>query len=77
MDDSTWTWFSGSAALNEPGFYGTKGNYDASNVLGARWGALGWYDSTTHELGLFGGAGITSTRAYGTYTLALDCVCNG
>ena len=56
MNDSTWTWISGSNTIEQPGIYGTKGTADTKNVPGARGGALGWYDSTGDEFWLFGGS---------------------
>jgi len=57
MNDSTWTWMSGSNSTNQPGVYGEKGNPNASNVPGARYEVVGWYDSLRQELWFFGGYG--------------------
>ena len=57
MNDSTWTWISGTDIPNQPGIYGEKGNTSTENVPGARYGAVGWYDSLRQEFWLFGGFG--------------------
>ena len=50
---------SGSTIANQRGVYGEKGNASVENVPGSRYGAVGWYDSSTQELWLFGGAGYS------------------
>ncbi len=55
-DTGLWTWISGSARIAEEGTYGTKGEPDADNVPGARYGSFGWIDSG-NNLWLFGGLG--------------------
>jgi len=55
MNDSTWTWISGSNTTNQPGVYGEKGIASIENVPGGRYGAVGWYDSLKEEFWLFGG----------------------
>ena len=57
MNDSTWTWMGGSNTTNQPGVYGKKGNASVENIPGARYGAVGWYDSSREEFWLFGGYG--------------------
>ena len=54
MNDSTWTWMSGSNTIDQRGVYGELGVY----TPGARQNAMGWYDSNTQELWLFGGNGF-------------------
>ena len=61
MNDSTWTWISGSNTINQLGVYGTKGNASIENVPGSRFGAVGWFDSVKQELWLFGGYGNSNT----------------
>ena len=61
MYNSTWTWVSGSNARNQPGVYGEKGNASVDNVPGGRGHAVGWYDSETQEMWLFGGIGHYTT----------------
>jgi N-acetylneuraminic acid mutarotase len=56
----TWTWVSGSNTFDSIGVYGTQGTPSASNIPGARFGALGWTDSSGN-LWLFGGFGRDST----------------
>ena len=57
MNDSTWTWMSGSNRADQKGVYGEKGNASIENVPGSREGAVGWFDSSTQELWLCGGYG--------------------
>lgn len=52
----TWTWVAGSAAVDQPGVYGTKGTPDPSNVPGTRFGAVSVIDAAGH-FWLFGGYG--------------------
>jgi len=67
MNDSTWTWISGSNTINQPGIYGVKGNASTTNVPGGRYGAVGWFDGSTQEFWLFGGYG------YGSDTVGMLC----
>ena len=46
MNDSTWTWISGSDTSNAEG---------SESVPSARSAAIGWFDSIKQELWLFGG----------------------
>ena len=55
MNDSTWTWISGSNTTNQPGVYGEKGIPNITNVPGALYQANGWWDEATKELWVFGG----------------------
>jgi N-acetylneuraminic acid mutarotase len=61
---STWTWISGSDQVDQPGTYGAKGVASASNVPGARNGAVSWVD-TDGNFWLFGGLGYSGTGALG------------
>jgi len=54
-----WTWMSGSNARSQAGTYGTEGTPAASNVPGARNGAVSWTDKSGN-FWLFGGAGLDS-----------------
>jgi len=63
MNDSTWTWISGSNILNQPGVYGEKGIASTGNHPGARYGAVGWYDSLKEEFWLFGGSGYSNSTS--------------
>ena len=63
MNDSTWTWISGSITINQRGVYGEKGNASIENVPGSRWGAVGWIDISTQEFWLFGGYGYANATA--------------
>jgi len=55
----TWVWVSGSNTANAAGVYGSQGATSASNVPGARHGAIGWADSSGN-LWLFGGNAVIS-----------------
>ena len=48
----------GSNIINQPGQYGEKGNASVGNIPGSREGTVGWFDSSTQELWLFGGFGF-------------------
>ncbi len=52
-----WLWTSGSNTVDQPGVYGTMGTASASNVPGARFGAVSWTDKNGN-LWLFGGEGF-------------------
>jgi len=65
MNDSTWTWISGSNLTNQYGVYGEKGNASANNFPGARYDAVGWYDSLSQELWMFGGLGLPTSGSSG------------
>jgi N-acetylneuraminic acid mutarotase len=55
----TWKWVDGSDTPNAIGVYGTQGVAAASNVPGARQGAVAWTDSAGN-FWLFGGYGYGS-----------------
>ena len=61
-----WTWMSGSGinTADTSGGYGTQGVPAASNVPGARTGAVSWIDPSGN-LWLFGGWGYDSTNTAG------------
>ena len=59
VNDSSWTWISGSD--HQRGAYGEKGNASSENIPGARYGAVGCYDSLSKEFWLFGGSGYDTT----------------
>jgi N-acetylneuraminic acid mutarotase len=54
-----WTWVGGSNTAGVSGVYGTRGTAAATNIPGARSGAVSWTDTTGH-FWLFGGNGIDS-----------------
>ena len=56
MNDSTWKWVWDNS-VNAAGYYGEKGVPTLFNMPGARAGAVGWFDSSSQELWLFGGYG--------------------
>jgi len=70
MNDSIWTWFSGTPIHEQPGVYGEKGNASVNHVPGGRERAIGWYDSSNEELWLFGGSGYGNGSTKGTFILA-------
>jgi len=51
-----WTWMGGSNVSNQPGIYGVQGTAAASNIPGAREGAISWTDGSGN-FWLFGGFG--------------------
>ena len=59
-DASKWMWVSGDNVMDQVGTYGTKGTANASNVPGAREGAVSWID-TQGKLWLFGGSGYSGS----------------
>ena len=61
VNDSTWTWISGSNAINQLGIYGVKGVPNINNVPGSRRDSVGWFDSVRQEFWVFGGTGYTYT----------------
>ena len=66
VKNNTWTWISGSFLVGQEGVYGTQGIASPENVPGARQYAVGWFDSSTQELWLFGGYGCANTNDTGT-----------
>ncbi len=60
LSSGEWTWMGGPSTLNASGVYGTQGVAAASNVPGARSGALSWTDAKGN-FWLFGGFGWDST----------------
>jgi hypothetical protein len=52
-----WTWINGANEANQAGTYGTEGTPAASNVPGARQGAISWMDAAGN-LWLFGGMDV-------------------
>ena len=67
MNDSTWTWISGSDGANKKAVYGEKGQASVSYTPGGREGAVGWYDSSTQNFYLFGGC----TSSFGSYSCSM------
>lgn len=59
-----WTWMGGSNLVYQPGSYGTLNVPNASNIPGARSGAVSWVDSSG-DFWLFGGFGYDSTPTDG------------
>ena len=55
MNDSTWTWISGSDSTNQPGVYDEQGSPNTSNVPSSRSFASGWCDDLRQEFWVFGG----------------------
>jgi N-acetylneuraminic acid mutarotase len=54
-----WTWVSGANTVQASGVYGTQGVASATNVPGARGGAVSWIDSSGN-LWLFGGENLAT-----------------
>ena len=52
-----WTWMGGNMSINQYGVYGTLGVSSPSNVPGARYGAVGWFNLTDGSAWIFGGFG--------------------
>ena len=72
MATNQWTWVSGSSLTDHtlgaiPGVYGTKGVAAAANNPGTRDAAIGWTDSTTGNLWVFGGYGLDTNGKWGLY----------
>ena len=61
---SQWTWQGGSSSINQPGNYGSLGMASATNVPGARLGAMGWTDAAG-VFWLFGGQGLDMSSSIG------------
>jgi hypothetical protein len=53
-DGTNWTWANGSNLSGQPGVYGTKGVFAATNIPGGRDSSFSWIDSS-NNLWLFGG----------------------
>ena len=66
VNDSTWTWVSGSNTPNRVGVYGTINITSEDNMPGARERAVGLYDPSRQELLLFGGNGYASSSGSST-----------
>ncbi|WAC39020.1 kelch repeat-containing protein [Pedobacter sp. SL55] len=60
---NNWTWLKGEKEHNQPGIYGVKGTYDASNQPGARTAALTWV--VNGKVYLFGGGGYGVSSGLG------------
>jgi Galactose oxidase, central domain len=63
-----WTWENGSNIADQTGTFGTKGVAAPGNVPGARYGAVGWVDSS----GNFWLTAGTVSQAKGSGTLVYD-----
>ena len=55
MNDSTWTWMSGSDVIDNPGVYGRKGVAKTGYLPAGRQYGVAWYDEVVKELWIFGG----------------------
>ena len=62
--NNLWTWVSGSNTNDQGGTYGAQGTADATNVPGARAGAISWADASG-DLWLFGGLGYDGVGTFG------------
>jgi len=71
VNDSTWTWISGSSSIEKVGHYGEKGVPSTSNVPGPRTRPLVWYDGINQEFWLWDGYGYANESGLtGAYSLA-------
>ena len=71
VNDDTWAWVAGSNQTSGQGVYGLKGvadknNTDKNHIPGARWAAVGLYDSYRREFWLSGGYGLANSTIDGT-----------
>jgi N-acetylneuraminic acid mutarotase len=74
---NAWTWMDGASTSGASGQYGTKGSASASDVPGARQGAVSWTDASGN-LWLFGGSGIDQAGNAGELNdFWLYCPCSG
>jgi len=68
MNDSTWTWLSGSnTSVDVAGVYGNKNTPNSGNYPGSRTSATGWFDVTTQEFWVFGGEGYDKSGNKGAF----------
>ncbi|GEM_PF-558954 len=56
-----WAWINGSTSTNQTGNYGTTGVPAASNMPGARYGAVSWVDNN-NDFWMYGGYGYSSNN---------------
>src|ERR1035437_2452619 len=61
--NADWTWMRGATNTDQNGTYGTLGVPVATNMPGARYGAVSWTD-TNNALWLFGGVGYPSSGSW-------------
>ena len=69
MNDSTWTWMSGSNVSNPRAIYGEKGKASPDYMPGGRGCAIGWFNSLKEEFWLFGGWGYDHVNGVYNYHL--------
>jgi len=69
VSNNTWTWIAGNTTLNQHGVYGEKSNASVDNFPGARYGAVGWFDSLRQEFWLFGGNGYDAYATRGMHAV--------
>jgi len=55
VNESIWTWVSGTSTLSSPAVYGEKGVADINNLPGPLHNPFAWFDESQQELSLFGG----------------------
>lgn len=55
LNDSTWTWMSGSTSPAQTGSYGTMGVPGSSNVPQSRFYGVSWVNACRKEVWVFGG----------------------
>ena len=61
-EEVRFAWIGGSNHAEPYAVYGELGVHSPTNKPGARYGAVGWYDSASEELWVFGGYGYSSSR---------------
>jgi len=64
VNDSTWTWISGSSMHRQPAVFGEKGVPSTDYTPGTRQNGIGWYDSLREEFWLFGGHGYYHNSSF-------------
>jgi len=64
MNDSTWTWMSGSSQVGQSPSHENPGLEEI--VPSGRCDAVGWYDSSAQEFWLFGGEGFVGNDTVST-----------
>jgi hypothetical protein len=67
MNDSTWTWISGSNTTNEKSVFGIRGVANVTNTPSARYAAT-TFVVNENELWMFGGWGFSVAGVSGSCT---------
>ncbi len=64
-ENGMWVWLSGARVVNQVANYGTKSVAAATNIPGARYGAVEYFDEKNNRLCLLGGYGYSGTNTLG------------